>query len=113
MMRKIELENLIFFRAKRLNTPIFAKKGRLLVLTHDACLRTLVDVYNYFFADENCRKYAEIEPWLWEEFFDEATPFLTNILPFQDIKQELFVENYFKQFSYAKKQKNIDKKNKI
>lgn len=54
-MDKLTLENLIFAHAAHLESPIWARGGRLVVPEKKPLLRALVRVYNRFFARENAR----------------------------------------------------------
>ena len=52
-MDKLTLENLIFAHAARLESPVWAHRGRLFAPEKKPLLRALIRVYNRFFAQEN------------------------------------------------------------
>lgn len=52
-MDKLTLENLIFAHAARLESPVWAHRGRLFAPEKKPLLRALIRVYNRFFAREN------------------------------------------------------------
>lgn len=54
-MDKLTLENLIFAHAARLESPVWAHRGRLFAPEKKPLLRALIRVYNRFFARENER----------------------------------------------------------
>lgn len=54
-MDKLTLENLIFAHAARLESPVWARGGRLVAPEKKPLLRALVRVYNRFFARKNAR----------------------------------------------------------
>lgn len=52
-MDKIDLENLIYYRAALELATIYNNQGRLLVKQASVLLRALLGIYNRFFAAEN------------------------------------------------------------
>lgn len=54
-MDKLTLENLIFAHAARLESPVWAHRGRLFAPEKKPLLRALIRVYNRFFSQENAR----------------------------------------------------------
>lgn len=55
---RIDLENLIFARAKRVHAQVHAKQGRLSSPSQDLELQTLLYVYNAHFSNENFHAYS-------------------------------------------------------
>lgn len=56
--QKIMLENSIFARADRVCAVVHARAGRLISSSKDACLQTLLQVYNTFFCKENWKNFC-------------------------------------------------------
>lgn len=99
---KIDLENCIFARALRLSAPVDGVRGGLASPEKDACLQTLISVYNFFFAAENSTALPDGNSLLaWQKFVKERhfLPFLhPQGVPFYacDFKANLFYwENKF------------------
>lgn len=118
MKQRLHLENLIFKRAFELGAGVYSKDGCLLSLSQDGYLQALLNVYNQFFSTQNKADYPQMPDYIWEDFLYQSACFASGLLPFQDVKTEVFCENFFNKKSVytikiLEKNKMIDKKNKI
>ena len=105
MSKRLELENLIFWRAAELQANVWGKNGALYASNPDEYLRALLAVYNRFFARENQRDFPQSATYLWDENYFAQHPFFGGLVPFQKLECELFFERYFA----AIKNKNLTK----
>ena len=114
MKKRINLENAIFARAAQLHEKIWSKNGALLTAAVDAYLLALISVYNQFFQVENQQCFPEATEDVWANFFTSSVRFGGRLLPFQDLKSELFFESYIKQRLLREEVKKLlDIKNKL
>ncbi len=113
MRGRAELENLIFKRAAFAKETVFGKRGALYSMGKDNYLHQLLQLYNQFFKAENEQAFLEETDVLWGENYKYERPFYGGLIPFQDLKAEIFFEHYFLNLLTVEKEKIIDKKNKL
>ena len=98
-MDKLTLENLIFAHAARLESPVWAHRGRLFAPEKKPLLRALIRVYNRFFARENVRFLRgdvgeNRRARFWGGTWAETPPALCERLPRLYLRRE--VEEFYK-----------------
>ena len=98
-MDKLTLENLIFAHAARLESPVWARRGRLYAPEKKPLLRALIRVYNRFFARENARFLRgdvgeNRRTRFWGGTWSETPPALCERLPRLYLRRE--VEKFYK-----------------
>ncbi len=71
--QQIDLENALFYRAALLCVSVYSREGRLCSPSQDVLLRSLLLVYNTFFAAEN-RPEPDADEWQnwWRDFIQNG-----------------------------------------
>ncbi len=59
--QKLQLENRIYARSHKLQIPVYARGGRLVCITQDACMNALVNIYNAFFYEDNWENFCRTD----------------------------------------------------
>lgn len=98
-MDKLTLENLIFAHTARLESPVWAHRGRLFAPEKKPLLRALIRVYNRFFAQENAHFLRgdvgeNRRARFWGGTWAETPPALCERLPRLYLRRE--VEEFYK-----------------